>query len=148
MARILTVLRRILSRIGKRWIVAKDGWAAIRPTWIAALITIGVAIALQNAQALDALKEIADGPASPRLTLFGSVLLLAFAAWYFPRALLYVKYAHRYLGHVDHRKAASDRQLRRLLQRVRQLRHLLPGIRRPLHRETDLLRQPAGLRRA
>jgi hypothetical protein len=68
------------------------GWAAIRPIWVTALITTGASLALQNAQALDALDEIAGGPLGARLTLIASVLLLSFAAWYFPRALLYVAY--------------------------------------------------------
>ena len=35
-----------------------------------------------------------------------------------------------------------DRQLRRLLQPLRQLRHVLPRIRRPVFEEAELLRQP------
>ena len=41
----------------------------------------------------------------------------------------------------DQRKNA-DRLLLRFLQRVRQLRHLLPRVRRPVHQKAHLLRQP------
>ena len=44
------------------------------------------------------------------------------------------------------RKGRPDRQLRRLLQPLRQLRHVLPRVRRPVFEEAKLLRQPAGVR--
>ena len=44
------------------------------------------------------------------------------------------------------REGRPDRQLRRLLQPLRQLRHVLPRIRRPVFEEAELLRQPAGVR--
>ena len=43
-------------------------------------------------------------------------------------------------------KGRPDRQLRRLLQPLRQLRHVLPRVRRPVFEEAELLRQPAGVR--
>ena len=40
------------------------------------------------------------------------------------------------------REGRPDRQLRRLLQPLRQLRHVLPRVRRPVLEEAELLRQP------
>ena len=92
MQRITTWLARHGTRAGSGWLEVKEGWAAVRPVWLAALIALGTSIALQNAQALDALQEIADGSGGAGISLFFSVALTAFAAWYFPRALLYVVY--------------------------------------------------------
>ena len=45
------------------------------------------------------------------------------------------------------RPQGTDRQLRRLLQPLRQLRHVLPRVGRPVPEEAELLRQPRIIRR-
>ena len=90
--------------MGRRnWLLAclQGGWKAVgqrarvlRPTWFAALLVLLVTGALQNSQARDALGSLVEDGVftGPGLWLFVSMLGLAVAGWYFPRALLYVKY--------------------------------------------------------
>jgi hypothetical protein len=66
----------------------------LRPTWLAGLLVVGISIALQLSLALDALVDIAQkgGLARGHISLLLAVLALAICGWYFPRALLYVRY--------------------------------------------------------
>lgn len=85
---------RFLERVGRRWAVVRDALAVLRPTWVATVVTMGIAVALQNDQAVDALERAVETtPWSwQHLVLVVAILVLAGVAWYFARALLYVRY--------------------------------------------------------
>ncbi len=78
------------------WIWVGRRAAVLRPTWFAALLVLLVTFALQHSQARDALGSLAEDGVftGPGLWLPVSVLGLAVAGWYFPRALLYVRYRY------------------------------------------------------
>lgn len=77
------------------WGKVKERLNVLRPTWLAAVIVITVSIGLQHPQAVDALNTISDKDLinGRNLGFLIALLILANASWYFPRALLYVKYS-------------------------------------------------------
>ena len=68
---------------------------ALRPCWWAALLTLLASLALLHPQAVDAVGSLARDEGVPwwtQASLFAAVLACSVASWYFPRALLYVRY--------------------------------------------------------
>jgi hypothetical protein len=76
------------------WERFKEVLDVIRPTWLTTVIVLGISFAIQHQQAVDALNAIAaKGVFSGRnLGLLITLLIFSASGWYFPRALLYVKY--------------------------------------------------------
>ena len=77
-----------------RWERVKARLNVIRPLWFPAAIVLAVSAGLQHPQAVDAANAIAEkGFFNGRnFSLLAALLLLATSSWYFPRALLYVRY--------------------------------------------------------
>ncbi len=77
------------------WEKVKERLNVLRPIWFTALIIITVSIGLQHPQAVDALNTISDKNllSGRNLGFFVALLIFAISSWYFPRALLYVKYS-------------------------------------------------------
>ncbi|MFQ5349651.1 MAG: hypothetical protein ACE5EG_04310, partial [Thermoanaerobaculia bacterium] len=80
--------------LGRNWARVRRILRVLRPAWLAGLLVLGVSAALHHPQALDALVDIAQkgALAENHVSLFLAVLAVALCGWYFPRALLYVKY--------------------------------------------------------
>lgn len=76
------------------WPAVQEIFRVLRPAWLAGLFVVGISAAFHISQALDALVDIArhGGVSKAHLSLLVAVLALAICGWYFPRALLYVKY--------------------------------------------------------
>ena len=87
-------ISRALARIGRRWVVVKDGLAVLRPAWVTVVLTLAVVVALQNDQAVDAFESAVEKSvlSLQHLGLLAGILVVASASWYFSRALLYVCY--------------------------------------------------------
>ena len=87
-------ISRLLARIGRRWAVVRDGLAVLRPAWVAVVLTLVVVVALQNGQAVDAFESAVEKSifSLQHLGLLAGILVVASAAWYFSRALFYVRY--------------------------------------------------------
>jgi hypothetical protein len=77
------------------WGKVKERLNVLRPIWLTAVIVSIVSIGLQHPQAVDALNAISDRGlfGGRNLGFLVALLILANASWYFPRALLYVKYS-------------------------------------------------------
>ena len=77
------------------WERLKERLNVIRPLWFPAAIVLAVSLGLQHPQAVDAANAIAEkGLFNGRnLNLLAALFLLAISSWYFPRALLYVRYS-------------------------------------------------------
>ncbi len=79
------------------WIRIQQLGAVLRPGWLASLVVVAISCAFQHEQTLDALHSIArdvgkDSTFWRHLSLLAWTLVLALCGWYFPRALLYVRY--------------------------------------------------------
>ena len=78
-----------------RWTTVQTLMAALKPAWLAAVIVVAISGALHHPQTIDVLvgiREDAGLLSGKHFLLLASVLTLAFCGWYFPRALLYVRY--------------------------------------------------------
>ena len=87
---------RLIRRIEPLWRRFRELRAVLRPAWFAGFVIVIIAVALQVAQARDVLVQIASESLGRNLRghgmLLASALLAAFAGWYFPRGMLYVRY--------------------------------------------------------
>lgn len=69
--------------------------ALLQPSWFATLVILGTSFTFQADQTLDVIESVAadHGAISPQhVSLMMFLLILAISGWYFPRALLSVKY--------------------------------------------------------
>lgn len=77
------------------WKAVQRMLAVLRPSWFAVLVVLGTSLTLQADQTLDVIEAVAadHGLVSPQhVSLVMFLLILAVSGWYFPRALLSVKY--------------------------------------------------------
>lgn len=77
------------------WKTVQRILAVLQPSWFAAFIILGTSLTLQADQTLDVIESVAaeHGLFSPQHVSLGTFLaILAISGWYFPRALLSVKY--------------------------------------------------------
>ena len=77
------------------WKTAQRILAVLHPAWFAALVILGTSLTFQAPQTLDVMDAVAieHGALSPQhVALAMFLLILAVSGWYFPRALLSVKY--------------------------------------------------------
>ena len=84
------------ARAPNWWEKIKERLRVLRPTWLATVMVVALSLALQHPQAVDALHAIANADffSAENLGFLGALLILAIASWYFPRALLYVRYSY------------------------------------------------------
>lgn len=77
------------------WETVQRILAVLHPSWFAALVILGTSLTFQAPQTLDVIDAVAveHGPISPQhVSLCMFLLILAVSGWYYPRALLSVKY--------------------------------------------------------
>lgn len=77
------------------WKAVQRMLAVLQPSWFAALVILGTSLTFQADQTLDVIEAVAaeHGLFSPQhVSLAMFLLILAISGWYFPRALLSVKY--------------------------------------------------------
>jgi hypothetical protein len=77
------------------WKTVQRILAVLQPSWFAALVVLGTSLTFQADQTLDVIESVAadHGLFSPQhVSLCMFLLILAISGWYFPRALLSVKY--------------------------------------------------------
>jgi len=89
-----TLFGAILSRLLLR---PNEAWLVLRPCRAALFLSVVVSgLVLANAQTHDVLKVVAAGEtgSAATLRLLLSVLVFAATAWYFARAVLYIRYAY------------------------------------------------------
>jgi len=86
------VCERMRTCLSGKWARVRDFLAVLRPTWLVTLVVLIVSVgALPYSQTRDALSNFAF-MSMKHFWLFVSIMIFSLCGWYFPRALLYVRY--------------------------------------------------------